>query len=151
MQAMKRFFRVMVLALAGVSFLLACGPKVEPMSARVKKVWVARIVKENGTIVYSNGSSSNVKEAYGSYRLNLSNAPTATITEVDGQTYTGTYTVTDDKITISGITPEPTGTGGVLEYTITSIGEDNVELVLTLNGAYAKTGNTTNEYTLRAQ
>ncbi len=151
MDSMNRIFRFTLLAVFGLSLMVSCKPKVQPMSERVKKVWIARIVKENGSVVYSNGSSSNIKEAYSSYRLNLSNAPSATITEVDGQSYTGTYAVTDNKITISGIKPEPTGTGGVLEYTISSISESNAELILSLNGAYPKTGNTTNEYTLIAQ
>lgn len=152
MHSMKSIIRIALLAILPVAFIISCKPKVDPISERVKKVWIARIVKENGSVVYSNGSSSNIKEAYSSYRLNLSNAPTATITEVDGQSYTGTYTVqNDNKIVISGITPEPTGTGGVLEYSILSISDDNVDLVLKLDTAYPKTGNTTNEYTLIAQ
>ncbi|WP_304235515.1 hypothetical protein [Jiulongibacter sediminis] len=119
---------------------------------RIAKVWVARIVKENSTIVYSSGGSNNIKPAYSSYRLNLSSPPTATITEIDGQSYTGTYSVQgDSKIVISGISPEPTGTNGVLEFNINSITEDNTELVVQLSTPYPKTGNTTNEYTLISQ
>ena len=98
------------------------------------------------------GGSNNIKPSYSGYRLNLSSAPTATISEIDGQSYSGTYTVQgDSKIVISGITPEPTGTGGVLEFDIVSLAEDNSELVVKLSTAYPKTGNTTNEYTLIAQ
>ncbi|MGR3809982.1 hypothetical protein [Jiulongibacter sp. NS-SX5] len=119
---------------------------------RVAKIWVARIVKENSTVVYSSGGSNNIKPAYSNYRLNLSSAPTATITEVDGQSYSGTYSVQgDSKIVISGITPEPTGTNGVLEFSISSLSDDNTELVISLDTPYPKTGNTTNEYTLIAQ
>ena len=119
---------------------------------RIAKVWVARIVKENSNTVYSSGSPNNIKPAYSGYRLNLSSPPTASITEFDGQTYTGTYSVQgDSKIVISGISPEPTGTNGVLEFNINSLSEDNTELVLQLSTLYPKTGNTTNVYTLISQ
>jgi hypothetical protein len=152
MYAMKSFFRFFLPVLVSFVFVVSCKSKVKPMNDRVKKVWIARIVKENGAVVYSNGSSGNIKEAYASYRLDLSTPPAAILREVDGNSYTGTYKIEGNKkIIISDITPEPTGSGGKLEYTINSISEDNVELVLKLEGAYPKTGNTNNEYTLIAR
>lgn len=143
-------FLALALILASVSF--SCKTKIDPFSKRVAKVWVARIVLENSSVVYSSGGSGNLKPGYSSYKLNLSSPPQATLTEIDGQTYSGTYTVDgENKIIISGITPEPTGTGGKLEYTVNSLSEDNSELILTLNGLYPKTGNTTNKYTLIVQ
>ncbi len=148
---MKKTVRVIAF-LAFIGLVSFSCKKTLSTAERVKKVWVARVVKENSTIVYSSGGSNNIKPSYSGYRLNLSSAPTATISEIDGQSYTGTYTVEgDSKIIISGITPEPTGTGGVLEFDIVSLAEDNSELVVKLSTAYPKTGNTTNEYTLIAQ
>jgi hypothetical protein len=57
----------------------------------------------------------------------------------------------ENKIILTGITPEPTGTGGTLEFTVNSLSSDNTQLIVTLNGLYPKTGNTTNKYTLIAQ
>ncbi|AWW00813.1 hypothetical protein DJ013_05265 [Arcticibacterium luteifluviistationis] len=113
---------------------------------------MARLVLEDGATVYSSGGSSNVKPAYSSYRLNLSSPPQASLTLVDGQTYTGTYSIQGEStLTVSGLTPEPTGSGGTLVYTINSIPEDGSELVVTLNNLDPKTGNTTNKYTLFQQ
>ncbi|WP_341224618.1 hypothetical protein [uncultured Arcticibacterium sp.] len=149
---MKKTSGLLAVAVIMVSFLISCGDKVDPISERVAKVWIPRLVLENSAVVYSAGGSGNVKPAYSSYRLNLSSPPQASLTDVDGQTYSGTYSVDGEtKLTISGLTPEPTGTGGTLVFTINSLPDDASELEITLNGAYPKTGNTTNKYTLIPQ
>ncbi|UBM58827.1 hypothetical protein LAG90_18690 [Marinilongibacter aquaticus] len=146
---MKKLY-VLFLAVCLLAFVsTSCKDKVKPFSERVAKTWIPRLVKENGTIVYSNGGSNNIQPAYSAYKMNLSSAPTASLTEVDGNTYAGTYEADESKIVISGLSPEPTGTGGVLQYTVNSFSDD--EMVITLSTAYPKTGNTTNEYTLVPQ
>lgn len=149
---MKKTSGLLAVAVIMVSFLVSCGDKVDPISERVAKVWIPRIVLENSSVVYSAGGSGNIRPAYSSYRLNLSSPPQVSLTDVDGQTYSGTYSIQGEStITVSGLTPEPTGTGGTLVYTINSSPEDGSELIVTLNEPYAKTGNTTNKYTLIPQ
>lgn len=149
---MKKTSGLLAVAVIMVSFLVSCGDKVDPISERVAKVWIPRIVLENSSVVYSAGGSGNIRPAYSSYRLNLSSPPQVSLTDVDGQTYSGTYSIQGEStITVSGLTPEPTGTGGTLVYTINSSPEDGSELIVTLNEPYAKTGNTINKYTLIPQ
>lgn len=136
------------LALILISLAFSCKTKIAPVSERIKKVWSPRIVLEGTSTVFSRGQSSNIKPGYSSYSLNLASAPNVTLTEVDGTTFSGTYTVNDagTTLTLSGLSPEPTGTDGTLVYTISSFEGD--ELKLSLNGNYTKTGGTTNTYTL---
>jgi hypothetical protein len=125
----------------------SCGTKVAPVSERIAKIWTASSVKENSVEVYKLGGNSNTKPGYATYKLDLSTPPTVILREVDGGTYTGKYSISGDtKLSITGLIPEPTGTGGTLDFTITSIGD--TELVLTANQSYPKTGNTNNVYTL---
>lgn len=133
--------------------LMAAGcskDKVKPLSERIAKAWTAQSVKEGTVVVYTRGGSSNTRPAYSSFRLTLTNASgvqTATYTEFDGNTFTGTWALEGETtLVLSGLTPAPTGSGGSLKFTITSI--NDTQLVLTRLTASPKTGNTTNEYTL---
>lgn len=129
---------------------LSCGTKVVPISEKVKKVWVAKTVNHGTTVVFqSSNVSGSSDKSYSNYKLNLSTSPSVTLNEKDGGTYSGTYVATDTKLTLSGLSPQPTGTGGNLEFTIQSI--TDTELVLKATTAYAKTGNTINTYYLVAQ
>jgi hypothetical protein len=132
----------------GVFVIFSCKPKVAPVSERIAKIWTASSVKENGTEVYKTGGTSNTKPGYSTYKLDLSTPPNVTIREIDGGTYTGTYSVTATTLSIKGLTPQPTGTGGNLDFSITSLSDDGISLVLTGTTPYPKTGNTTNTYTL---
>ncbi len=130
--------------------LLSCGSKVKPVSEKIAKVWTARLVKENSSIVYQSGATSNVRAGYANYSLNLSSPPAVTLKEWNGDSFTGTYSLSGDtKLLITGLTPQPTGTGGNLSFTISSI--NDTELVLVADQSYPKTGNTTNTYTLISQ
>ncbi len=135
-----------LLSVASLFFTVSCKTKVVPISSRIAKVWSASSVKENNVEVYKTGAITNTKPGYLNYKLDLSTPPNVTIKEVDGGTYVGKYTVTDTKITITGLTPEPTGTSGSLSFTITSFTE--TELILTADQDYAKTGGKRNIYTL---
>jgi hypothetical protein len=53
-------------------------------------------------------------------------------------------------LTLSDLSPEPTGSGGTLSFSITSIDEDGKNLVLTATQGNPKTGNSVNVYTLVA-
>lgn len=133
----------------GLILTQSCKTKVAPVSERIAKIWTALSVKENNVEVYKLNGTSNTKPGYATYRMDLSTAPNVVIKEVDGGSYTGKYTIEGDKtLKITGLIPEPTGTGGNLSFTITSLVDG--ELVLTANQTYPKTGNTTNIYTLKS-
>jgi hypothetical protein len=146
---MKKQYLTFTALLAVLFLAQSCGPKIPPVSERIAKIWIASSVKEDNVEVYKTGGSANIKPGYSTYRIDLSAPPKAVIREVDGGTYTGTYEIVgSNKLTIKGLSPEPTGTGGTLEFTITTLSEDGTALVLTANQAYPKTGNTKNVYSL---
>ena len=142
-----RLFTVLVVLLA---FSSSCKEKVTPIKDRLSKSWVARIVKEDGNQVYSRGGSSNTKPGYENFKLTLSSSGSATLSDIN-DTFIGTFTATESSITLTGLTPEPTGSSGTLVYTIVSLAGDDAELQLKMNEPYPKTGNTINEYTLVPQ
>ncbi|MBO0934420.1 hypothetical protein [Fibrella aquatilis] len=117
-----------------------------PLADRIKKVWTVQSATENGTLVFLKGATSNVRN-YGSYRLDLSKPPTVTLTEVDGNTFTGQYTLqNDNRLILSGLTPQPTGSGGRLEYVLGAVSDNSMDL--SQASANLKTGNTLNTYKL---
>lgn len=123
-----------------------CKKKVKPLSERIAKAWIAENVKEGTTLVYTRGGSSNTVPGYSSFRLTLTST-TVTYVERDGTTFTGTWELQgDSKLILKGLNPQPTGSGGTVEFAIVSI--DDVRLVLKNLKESPKTGNTINEYTL---
>ena len=85
---------------------------------------------------------------YSAYLLILGTDNSVALTEFDGSQYTGVWELQGEtKLVLKNLGPEaPTGSNGVLEFTIKSI-EDN-KLVLSRVSPSIKTGNTVNEYTL---
>lgn len=137
------------LAITTLFFLfMGCkGNSPAPVSERIAKVWTASRVDENSTTVFTRGGTGNIRPTYTNWKLDLSSPPTARYTEWDGNTFTGQYTVTNDNtLTLTGLNPPPTGTNGTITFTINSI--DDTNLKLTNNATSAKTGGTTNVYTL---
>ncbi len=135
-----------ILAIAGM--LMGCpSSKTPPLSERIAKAWTARVVTENGNTVYTRGGTSNVS-AYNNFKLDLSSAPTVRLTEFDGNTFVGTYSVQDNpqQLTLTALQPQPTGTNGTISYTINSISD--TELVITRTTASQKIGGRTAVYTL---
>jgi hypothetical protein len=123
-----------------------CKKKVKPLSERIAKSWTAESVKHNATVVYTRGGSSNSVPGYSSWRLNLS-AGTATYSEFDGNTFTGTWELEgESKLILKNLTPQPSGSGGIMEFSIISI--DDAKLVIKNLKGNKKTGDTLNEYTL---
>ena len=124
--------------------------KPKPLSERIAKAWTAESVKEGSAVVYTRGGSTNTKPAYSSFRLNLTNASgtkTVSYTEFDGNTFTGTWDLEGETtLVLSGLTPQPTSSGGTLKFTINTIAD--AALTLTRITASPKTGNTINEYKL---
>ena len=146
---MKNIFTIIVSVLLSLN-LFSCQEKAVPVSELIKKNWGANIVKEGSTIVYTKGASSNAKPGYSSFSLNLLFAPSVTLKEADGNTFTGQFElVGDTKLVLKNLNPAPTGTGGTIEFTINSI--DAKELKLTRTSASQKTGGTINDYSLVVQ
>ena len=141
-----------ILLMATLTLLLTQCKKdpaaaVETTADKVKKNWTMQTAKENGTSVFTKGGTSNIRPSYANFQLDLSNPPTVTLTEVDGLTFTGTYElVGDTKLILKNLKPEPYGTNGTIEFTITKI--DATQFEITRNTTNAKTGGTTNTYIL---
>jgi hypothetical protein len=131
--------------------LFSCGKKADaivPLSDKIKKVWTADLVKEGGATVYTKGGSSNIKPGYSQFKLDLSSAASVTLVEVDGNTFSGTWELQNDtKLVLKNLSPVPTGTGGVLEFTISSASESNLNISRTSQNL--KTGNSLNDYLLK--
>ncbi|TLU97984.1 hypothetical protein [Dyadobacter luticola] len=146
----KSYSLIWCTLLALTLFVAGCKTKVKPVSERIAKAWTAESVKHGSTVVYTRGGSSNTTPAYSNFRLTLTNTSgtkTVSLTEFDGNTFTGTWDLNGDtKLVLSGLTPQPTGSGGTIEYTITSL--EDAKVVLTRLTASPKTGGTINEYTL---
>lgn len=129
--------------------LLACGGSketAEPVSGKVRKVWTAQSVKENSTVVFTKGATGNIRN-YGSYRLNLSQPPTVSLTDWDGLTATGQYELASDtRLVLKNLTPQPTGSNGTIEFTINAVTASQLDLTRVTSSP--KTGGTTNQYVL---
>lgn len=139
----KILFSLVVISLV---VFAGCKTKVKPTSDLVKKIWIIQSVKEGSTEVYKSGSTSNIQPGYGSYRLDLSAPPTVILKERDGSSFTGKYEITSSELNLTGLTPEPTGTGGNIEYSVTTATETS--LVITNSSPNPKTGGTINTYSL---
>ncbi|WP_332368319.1 hypothetical protein [Spirosoma telluris] len=128
--------------------VMACGGKetTVPVSDKVKKAWTAQTVKENSTLVYTKGATSNIRN-YNGFRLDLSNPPAVSITDYDGLTFTGQYEVpSDTRLVLKNLNPQPTGTNGTIEFTINSVSDNQLDLTRVTSSP--KTGGTTNQYAL---
>lgn len=149
-QLTMRKTSVIVLLLATVLVGILAGCKKEsppPVSELIAKNWTASKVEENSVTVYNRSSTTANIRDYSKFRLNLSSPPTANYTDWDGIQSTGKYSVpTDQRLVITDMTPQLTGTNGTIEFTINSIDENNLKITRT--AASPKTGNTINVYTL---
>lgn len=117
------------------------------MSELIKKSWIPQTVQENGAVVYTKGAASNTRAGYTNFQLSLSGASTATLTELDSNTFTGTYEFQGDtKLILKNLNPQPSGSGGTIEYSITKSTATNLDLNRTATSL--KTGGSTNGYAL---
>lgn len=144
---MRKTNYTLFLSVATLIMLAGCkGNKVAPVSERIAKVWTAQKVDENSVTVYSRGAAANVRN-YAGFKLDLSSPPTVKYTEFDGNTFTGQYSVPDDNtLTLTNLTPSPTGANGTITFRIDEITDNSLKLTRT--SASQKTGNTTNVYNL---
>lgn len=151
---MKKLHSLKLILLAAIVVVVFqnCGSKTKakPLSEILKTVFYAKNVKHDGTVVYTKGAASNTEARYSKMKLDMSTGTSVSFTDFDGTTFVGTYVLSTDAktLTLSGLTPSPTGANGTIVFTVTSFTEKPAELVLTRSGASAKTGNTVNTYTL---
>lgn len=128
-------------------FVLSCKTTVVPVSEKIKKTWTANIVKEGTATVYTKGATANTKPGYSSFTLNLLIAPSVTLKEADGNTFTGQYElIGDTQLVLKNLNPVPTGTGGTITFTINSVTDTALDITRTT--ASQKTGGTINQYML---
>ena len=131
-------------------FIFSCGKKEEilPLSTKIKKVWTPETVKESGTLVYTKGATSNTKVGYSQFKLDLSSATVAVLTEFDGNSFTGTWELQNDtKLVLKNLNPVPSLTTGTIEFTVNSASETILNISRTSQNP--KSGNTLNEYLLK--
>ncbi len=145
---MKQLQLVLGLTFSILILVAGCKGKKKPLSERIAKAWVAEAVKHDNTLVYEKGNSGSSAPGYSGYLLILGSDNSATLTELEGTTFTGTWELQGEtRLILRNLGPEePTGSGGVLEYTIRSI-EDNKLVLLSVKPS-VKTGSTVNEYSL---
>lgn len=138
----------LTLFLIGIALCWGCRSKpIEPLN--VGKVWQARVVREGGTTVYTQGASGNIRPGYVSFRLDLSRPGKVALTDLDGRTSTGTWTVSTDnkRLILENMVPKQSETIGTIEYYIL-VPPTDTEFQLQRTAQSRKTGNTVNDYTL---
>ncbi len=147
-----KLFGLLFLGFIALVQLSGCGggTKAKPVSEILKAVFFAQQVKHGGTLVYTKGGAANTVSGYSKFRIDLTSASTVSFTDFDGNTFSGSYSLSADSktLTFSNLTPVPTGSGGTITFAIISFQESPAQVVLSRSGASVKTGNTVNEYTL---
>lgn len=153
---MKNTFRVFISVLC-LGLIGACSSKDDPsptpttpptpsVSDIIKKVWSASNIQWDGNVQYDKTASSNLIAGYAQFKLDLSSASSVSLTEYDGNKFTGTYSLSSDNktLTLSSLKTsdgtEPTGTGGTLAFTISGVPTAS-SLVIESTTAYVKASN----------
>lgn len=133
--------------LVAIGLISSCKQAPQPLAEQIAKVWSAQTVREGSTVVYTKGAANNSKPAYDRFRLDLSSPTAARLMEFDGTVFSGTWELVNDKtLILKGLTPQPTGTNGTLEYSVQTA--STTELKLSRTTASLKTGGTVNDYSL---
>lgn len=143
---MKKHLTNIALLLA-IGLISSCKETPKPLAEQIGKVWSAQTVREGSTVVYTKGAANNSKPAYDRFRLDLSSPTTVRLTEFDGTAFSGAWELVNDKtLILKGLSPQPTGTNGTLEYSVQAA--STTELKLSRMAASLKTGGTVNDYSL---
>lgn len=151
MKKMKLFALLSILATSIFQFSgCASKTKAKPVSEILKAVFFAQQVKHDNRVVYTKGAASNTVNGYSKLRMDFTSAGNVSFTDFDGNTFNGSYSLSTDSksLTFTNLMPVPTGSGGILSFSIISFQESPAQIVLSRLGASVKTGNTINEYTL---
>lgn len=142
----------LILICTGLLFIVfGCEKnKIPPVSERIQKSYKAQSVTHDGIQVYTSGGSGNIISEYSSFSMSFSSTGTVTFRDITPQSFSGQYAVNGNMLTLSGLSPEPTGSNGTLTFDITNISDDGRQLTLTALKGNPKTGNTRNVYNLVA-
>ncbi len=143
----KKLTIYLVIGIISVLFWTCKAPVPGP---DLVKNWKADVVKENGLVVYQQGSASNIYPGYSKFKMSFGISK-IDFTEFTGELFTGVWELSADnqKLTFSGLNPAPYGNEGVIEFTLISWHANR--LVLKRDTPNPKTGNSSNEYTLIPQ
>jgi hypothetical protein len=128
---MRKSFLYLPILFAFMLVAISCGKTATPeptATENLTKTWTVSIAKEAGTQVYQKGGTTNTVPGYSGYRLGLATASAATLSAVDGTTFTGTWALSSDNKTLtlsnlknsSGATPTGSNPAGTIVYNITS-------------------------------
>lgn len=112
----------------------------------IKKSWSASNVAWDGVTQYDKTSTTNLVSGYAGFKLDLSVAGTAKLTEFDGNVFTGNYSVTTDENTLklTSLTSSngaPAGTNGNIDFTIVSKPTAGGAMTLETVATYIKASN----------
>lgn len=135
-----------------MALVISCNDHPEiPSSRRLRKVFVAKSVDENGATVFTRGGTGNIRPGYGTFRLDLTDPKNVVLRDFDANTFTGQYVIqgTGAKLILSNLTPAPSGTNGTIEFVVNSL--TDTEVVLTRTSVSQKTGGLIVKYTLIPQ
>lgn len=127
---MRKSFLYLPILFAFMLTVISCGKTVvEPTATEnLTKNWYVSIAKEGAVQVYQKNGSTNTVPGYGGYRLVLAAAGLATLTAVDGNSFTGNWALSTDNKTLTltnlknsaGQTPTGSNPVGTIVYNITS-------------------------------
>lgn len=149
---MKKLILSLPIFFAFILVMTGCGSKtVEPtIEEKLSKIWSAKVVTEGSNKVYDKTATTQTTPGYANYKLDLTSKTAAKLTEKDGTSYTGTWSLsTDNKtLTLSGLSNGgPTGTNGTMAYTI--IGDvTTAAFSIQTTAPYLKAGSTLVNYQL---
>ena len=127
---MRKSFLYLPILFAFMLVVISCGKTTTPeptATENMTKNWSVDVAKEGGTQVYKKGGTIT-KAGYSAYRLGLAAAGAATLTAIDGTTFTGNWALSTDNLTLtltnlkngSGVTPTGSNPAGTIVYKVTS-------------------------------
>jgi hypothetical protein len=128
---MRKSFLYLPILFAFMLVAISCGKTAAPeptATENLTKSWTVSVAKEGGTQVYQKSGGTNTVPGYSGYRLNLAAAGAATLTAVDGTTFTGNWALSTDSKTLTltnlknsaGATPTGSNPAGTIVYNVTS-------------------------------
>lgn len=141
--------KIIISLLIGSVFLFTgCKKtKVASIAERIAKIWVISVAKEGSTLVYQTGNASNPRPGYSGFTIEIASTGTVVFVDFDGTRFSGNWEVIgENKLVLKNLSPQPTGSGGTIEFTINEL--TDASLTLTRTTASNKTGGTVNNYVL---
>jgi hypothetical protein len=137
--------KTIYILLVSLFLVIGCKPKVPPLSERIVKSWTVTLAKEGNSVVFTQGTAGNIRPGYVNFKIELQSGGTVVFTDFDGTRFTGQWELQGEtKLILKNLSPQPTGTSGTIEFTISDF--TDASMTLTRTTANAKTGGTVNVY-----